>query len=407
MSDDRSLASLIVELPKSRLPAGAAEENGIHPFFCSSPTVAKINRAIVEGEAVMMGTGGDATVHFGRGEFSYSTDTWAIRARTPELDNEYLSRWLERRLDLIDYRFFQGTGLRHLQKADILAMELQLPPIETQRAIAAAMARLDAAVGQNEAALAKLNLLRAGLMTDLLTRGVDESGAVRDPSRSAFKQTPIGPLPVGWDAKPVENLLAAVPNAMRSGPFGSALLKKELRDHGYPLLGIDNVHVERFVAEYTRFVDDAKFAELQRYAVRPGDIMVTIMGTVGRCCVVPEGVGRALSSKHVWTITFDQDTYSPAVAAWQVNHAPWVLEQFRRDAQGGVMSAIRSETLRGLLLPVPPRPELSRIEAILGRANEAITLEERRLAKWRGIRKGALVDLIDRRVSPAESEPAQ
>jgi type I restriction enzyme S subunit len=403
MSTERPLASLIVELPKSRLPAGAAEDNGAHPFFCSSPTIAKVNEAIVEGEAVMMGTGGEATAHFGRGSFSYSTDTWAVHSRTPDLDNEYLWRWLQRRLPMIDYRYFQGTGLRHLQKADVRAMQIELPSIDVQHSVTTALGQLDAAVRGSQAAVAKLHALRAGLMTDVLTRGVDGTGALREPSSDSFKDTPIGRLPNDWEARPVEKLLAAVPNAMRSGPFGSALLKKELRDRGHPLLGIDNVHVEQFVHHYTRFVDDAKFAELQRYAVRPGDIMITIMGTVGRCCVVPDDVGRALSSKHVWTITLDPEKYSPWVACWQVNHAPWVLQQFRRDAQGGVMSAIRSETLRRLLLPVPPRDQLARIEEVLLTANRAIAAEERRLAKWIAIRQGALVDLVDGQMTRLET----
>ncbi len=83
--------------------------------------------------------------------------------------------------------------------------------------------------------------------------------------------------------------------------------------------------------------------------------MITIMGTVGRCCLVPTNIGKALSSKHVWTLTFDKSLYSPYLACLQFNYAPWVLTHLKRDEQGGIMSAIRSETLSSLLLPVPPR----------------------------------------------------
>jgi len=111
-------------------------------------------------------------------------------------------------------------------------------------------------------------------------------------------------------------LLGDIDPAMRSGPFGSALLKQELVEAGLPLLGIDNVHTERFVADYTRFVTPKKFAQLVvRYAVRPDDLMITIMGTVGRCCLVPEDIGQALSSKHTWTISLNQNTYSPYLAS--------------------------------------------------------------------------------------------
>src|SRR5690606_21652030 len=123
--------------------------------------------------------------------------------------------------------------------------------------------------------------------------------------------------------------------AMRSGPFGSELKKSDLAEDGIPLLGIDNVDVDVFVPRYKRFVSRGRAARFARYLVRPGDVMITIMGTVGRSCVVPPGVGRALSSKHVWTLTFDPARYVPELASLQFNHACWVRDHFRRDEQGG------------------------------------------------------------------------
>ena len=93
--------------------------------------------------------------------------------------------------------------------------------------------------------------------------------------------------------------------------------------------------------------------------------MITIMGTVGRCCVVPESVGEALSSKHVWTLTLDPERYLPELACMQVNYSSWALAHFGGDEQGGIMSAIRSETLRSLRLPTPPMAEQRRIWAVL------------------------------------------
>ena len=121
---------------------------------------------------------------------------------------------------------------------------------------------------------------------------------------------------------------------MRSGPFGSALLSSELVDEGVPLLGIDNVQRERFVADYRRFVTPAKANELRRYRVFPRDLMITIMGTVGRCCVAPLAVDIALSSKHVWTLTLDTDRYLPELACLQMNYSPWALAHFGRERTG-------------------------------------------------------------------------
>jgi type I restriction enzyme, S subunit len=308
-----------------------------------------------------------------------------------------------------DYIHARTTGMAESQvnfaNDVLLNTEVCIPPLPDQSRIAAVLDTMDEAIAKTEAVIAKLKQVRAGLLHDLLTRGLDEHGQLRDPIAhpDEFQDSPLGRIPRDWDVLSLETLLARVPTALRSGPFGSALLKQELKESGIPLLGIDNVHVERFVAEYQRFVDDEKFMELKQYAVRPLDVMITIMGTVGRCCVVPESIGPALSSKHVWTITFDRQRYSPYLACWQMNYAPWVLKQLRRDEQGGVMTAIRSETLRNLLLPVPCPPEAHRIETLVHESSKQIVCEEKLLHKVLALKSGLMENLLTGQVRVPES----
>lgn len=221
-----------------------------------------------------------------------------------------------------------GTTFLEISGAEFASIELPSPGADEKRLIAQVLDTLDTAIHETEAIIAKLKAVKQGLLHDLLTRGIDANGELRPPQSAApqrYKQSPLGWIPKEWESKQLADLLGDFDPAMRSGPFGSALLKQELVESGFPLLGIDNVHAERFVADYTRFVTPRKFAELARYAVRPNDLMITIMGTVGRCCIVPENIGQALSSKHTWTISLDQQAYSPYLAMLQVNYSPWVL----------------------------------------------------------------------------------
>lgn len=295
-----------------------------------------------------------------------------------------------------------GTGVPHVPKDIATILRVYLPDdITLQRRIAAVLDAVDATIAKTEAVIAKLKCVRAGLLHDLLTRGVDSDGQLRPPHDQApqlYKASPLGPIPRDWEVCTTEELLAPVSNALRSGPFGSALLKQELVASGVPLLGIDNVHVERFMNTYVRFVSNAKFRELQRYAVRPRDVMITIMGTVGRCCVVPDDMGKALSSKHVWTITFDQPRYVPELACWQMNHAPWVLAQLRRDEQGGIMTAIRSDTIRNLRFPVPTAEEQRKMLSVLKQGVDQVRSDEQTLLKLQKLKSGLAADLLKGRV---------
>lgn len=287
-----------------------------------------------------------------------------------------------------------GSGIPHVDKEVLGKLALLRYPIDEQVMIAEVLAAVDQAIEQTETLIAKQQRIKTGLMQDLLTRGIDEHGQLRTEQTHAFKDSPLGRIPVGWETDRIENLLANVDPAMRSGPFGSALLKDELTETGVPLLGIDNVHVERFVDRFIRFVDPEKAQALKRYLVRPDDIMITIMGTVGRCCVVPSDIGLALSSKHTWTISLDPEKYRPYLACIQINHAPWVLSHFAKDEQGGIMSSIKSDTLRSTVFPLPPFDEAIKIESRLRALDAELDVKKGLLNKLRHQKKALMQDLL-------------
>ena len=300
---------------------------------------------------------------------------------TGGLDHRYLSHMLSGSAfkKLVEERI-SGSSVPHLFQRDLVTLPVSLPPLEEQWRIAEILDTIDETIQATERVMAKLTVARVGLLREQLAPGMSDSP------------------PPGWQVYRVEELLGHRSPAMRSGPFGSSLLASELVNGGVPLLGIDNVLREHFVADYRRFVTPDKSYELRRYRVRPGDIMITIMGTVGRCCVVPDSIGEALSSKHVWTLTLDQECYVPELACLQMNYAPWVLAHFSRDEQGGIMSAIRSETLRSLRLPTPPIAEQRRIWAMLRAPACRIEAESATLSKLRELRAGFADDLLSGRV---------
>jgi type I restriction enzyme S subunit len=349
-----------------------------------------------EGETIILWDGSNAGEVF-RSRSGILASTMMRVRHSSDYDEDYFFYALKAWEDYLKAQT-SGSGIPHVDKDVLGNIRLFNCTKPEQSKIAEVLITVDRAIEQTEALITKKQRIKTGLMQDLLTRGIDEDGNIRSEETHEFWDSPLGRIPVEWEVKAIKSLLAQVDPAMRSGPFGSALLKQELVSSGVPLLGIDNVFPELFVRNYVRFVTPQKAIKLKRYRVRPHDLMVTIMGTVGRCCVVPDDIGEALSSKHVWTISLDEGKYLPYLACLQINYSPWVLAHFATDEQGGIMGAIKSETLRTTLLPTPPLPEAYEIEKRMRSLSETIFTNQMSLKKLHSIKTGLMKDLLSGRV---------
>jgi len=89
-------------------------------------------------------------------------------------------------------------------------------------------------------------------------------------------------------------------DSFKIGPFGSALHKNEISKEGYAfVLGTDNAVKNKFAYDEIRYIDEAKYHELEKYKVNPEEIIMSMMGTVGRVSIIPEDIGNAIISSHL------------------------------------------------------------------------------------------------------------
>lgn len=113
-------------LPKSKIKAGAGVENGKYPFFTSSDIkVSYLNSFEYNEEALIIGTGGKASCNYINGKFSFSTDNYALKARS-NIETKFLYYFLRKDNLSILQNGFHGAGLQHISKDYILDIKVSL-----------------------------------------------------------------------------------------------------------------------------------------------------------------------------------------------------------------------------------------------------------------------------------------
>lgn len=123
------LKDILVEADKSSVQVGEAKQStGEYPFFTSGSAILKWDTPFIDGRNCFLNTGGNADVKFYVGEAAYSTDTWCISANNNMSD--YLYLLLVSIKPELNQKFFQGTGLKHLQKPLLKDRPIYIPDFE-------------------------------------------------------------------------------------------------------------------------------------------------------------------------------------------------------------------------------------------------------------------------------------
>ncbi|MFF7058189.1 restriction endonuclease subunit S [Achromobacter spanius] len=152
---------------------------------------------------------------------------------------------------------------------------------------------------------------------------------------------PTSPDYEAWPLVEIRELAAKHKGAMRTGPFGSNLLHSEFTLEGdVAVLGIDNAVQNRFAWGERRFISKEKYQELQSYRIFPGDVIITIMGTIGRSAVIPDDIPVAINTKHLAAITLNREVANPLFLSYAIHSSPYVLKQFASKNRGAIMSGL-------------------------------------------------------------------
>jgi len=179
---------------------------------------------------------------------------------------------------------------------------------------------------------------------------------IRKEESPLLEATGLLQLPDGWKWTTIQNVAKKEKGSIRMGPFGSQLKKAELADEGVRVLWIENIVNNRFEYKIGKFITAEKYKELEGFTVAPGELLVTMMGTIGRVAIVPNDIGRAIISSHLLRIRLDDHLCEPEYLKYAILSED-SKKQMDRKSRGVVMKGLNTKIIESVYFPLPSLPE--------------------------------------------------
>jgi type I restriction enzyme S subunit len=199
-------------------------------------------------------------------------------------------------------RLSSGSTFDEISKSDFGEIIVPRPSPEQQRRIAEVLDTVDAAIQQTDAVIAKQQQVKTGLLQDLLTRGLDEQGCLRDPERhpEQFKDSPLGRIPKVWEVK-------AFGSVIQSGPQnGLYKPKSAYRDDegGHRIVRIDGFYDGILQSQQSFRRLNLSSKELSKYGLSEGDILTNRVNSL------------SLARAQSFRLSTSQQYSSPTSCGW-------------------------------------------------------------------------------------------
>ena len=212
----------------------------------------------------------------------------------------------------------------------------------------------------------------------------------------AYKESGVewlGEVPAHWEVKQVRHVLQTGQSGLKIGPFGSMLKLEDTTDEGIRVYGQENVISNDFTRG-KRFITENKFKELSIYETFPGDILITMMGTSGRCVVVPEDAEQGIIDSHLVRLSLCKDSINSYFFERLIDESAYVKGQVDFLGKGSIMQGLNSSIIKSLVLAVPSLTDQLKINFFLDRETAKIDIliaKQEHLIELLGEKRTALI----------------
>lgn len=263
--------------------------------------------------------------------------------------------------------------------------EIWQPERPEQDAIARVLQSMDDAIRAAGALIEKLKRIKAGLLLDLLTRGIDEDGKLRDPRRhpEQFRQTPTGRTPREWEVCLLDAVAVRgsghTPNKNVPSYWNGGIKWVSLADSDK----LDQI----YISETDKNISELGIENSSAVLHPAGTVILSRDAGVGKSSILAEPMAV---SQHFMAWRCSERLENLFLYYWLQHNKP----RFEAIASGSTIKTIGLRYFKLLEIEVPPFLEQRAITRAMLAAEDTLASERRRLEKLEMVRGGLMEDLL-------------
>lgn len=162
---------------------------------------------------------------------------------------------------------------------------------------------------------------------------------------------------------PITNFISKEKNSIKAGPFGSALKKDFYVSSGYKIYGQEQViSGDENFGDY--FINEEKYQELKSCKVTPGDVLISLVGTVGKILILSDKCKPGIINPRLIKVTFDKKKMTQKFFKYYFQ-SDEVKASYRERSHGTTMDVMNMSILKQLNFPCFTITEQQEIVSIL------------------------------------------
>ena len=267
-----------------------------------------------------------------------------------------------------------GSTFKELSKDLLEQFPLPLPPVEEQRRIATILTTVDDAIQRSRRAAAETELLKTGVMQDLLTKGIGHTEFREDPD--------IGIVPKEWAVKPLDELIEIVDCRHHTPTY---------IESGYPVVRPQNIKTDGIDFSNCANISRQEYLLMtERHTPKKGDIVYSRNASFGVPAFVETDREFCLGQDMVVMTKLTADTKY----VFYVLCSGSIQRQLKQLSGGSTIQRINLKDIRRLLIPEPKLKEQQKISTILSTIDRKLTLQHQRTANYEHLKQGLMHELL-------------